>query len=70
MKIFPAIDIIDGKVVRLSKGDYNNVKRYALSPLETALKFLEQGAKYLHVVDMDGAKGGNADNAKVSEEIV
>ena len=70
MKIFPAIDIIDGKVVRLSKGDYNNVKRYALSPLETALKFLEQGAKYLHVVDLDGAKSGNADNAKVIEEIV
>lgn len=70
MKIFPAIDIIDGKVVRLCKGDYSAVKNYSLTPLEAAESFYEQGAKNLHVVDLDGAKSGKADNAKTIEHIV
>lgn len=70
MKIFPAIDIIQGQVVRLKEGDYGEVKRYSVTPLESALKFAEKGAKYLHVVDLDGAKSGNADNAQTIEEIV
>lgn len=70
MKIFPAIDIIDGKVVRLCKGDYSAVKNYSVTPLEAAERFFNQGATNLHVVDLDGAKSGRADNAKTIEEIV
>lgn len=70
MKIFPAIDIIEGKVVRLCKGDYSSAKNYALTPLEAAKKFCASGATNLHVVDLDGAKSGRADNAKTIEEIV
>lgn len=70
MKIFPAIDIIGGKVVRLCKGNYSEVKKYTLSPLEAAEKFCGQGATNLHVVDLDGAKSGRADNAKTIESIV
>lgn len=70
MKIFPAIDIIDGKVVRLCKGDYSEVKKYAITPLEAARQFFGQGATNLHVVDLDGAKSGRADNAKTIEGII
>lgn len=70
MKIFPAIDIINGQVVRLSEGKYDSAKKYAITPLEAATKFASQGAKNLHVVDLDGAKSGNADNAKTIEQIV
>ena len=70
MFIFPAIDIIGGKVVRLCEGDYNRAKTYMLSPIEAALKFADDGATHLHVVDLDGAKSGNADNAKTIENIV
>ncbi len=70
MKIFPAIDIIGGKVVRLCKGNYSEVKKYELTPLEAAEQFYSQGAKNLHVVDLDGAKSGRADNAKTIESIV
>lgn len=70
MFIFPAIDIIGGKVVRLCEGDYDKVKNYSVSPLEAALKFAEDGATHLHVVDLDGAKSGKADNAKTIENIV
>lgn len=70
MKIFPAIDIIGGKVVRLKKGNYSEVEKYSVTPLEAAKKFYSQGAKNLHVVDLDGAKSGRADNAKTIEEIV
>ena len=65
MLIFPAIDIIDGNVVRLTRGDYGSVKRYTLSPPEAAREFRAAGAKYLHVVDLDGARSGSADNAAV-----
>ncbi len=69
MKIFPATDIIDGKVVRLVKGDYGKVTEYALTPLQAALSFKEQGADCLHVVDLDGAKSGRAENADIISEI-
>lgn len=70
MYIFPAIDIIDGKVVRLCEGDYSRAKNYSVTPLEAALKFAESGANHLHVVDLDGAKSGKADNAKTIEAVV
>lgn len=70
MKVFPAIDIIGGKVVRLCKGNYAEVKKYELTPLEAAEQFCGQGATNLHVVDLDGAKSGRADNAKTIENIV
>ncbi|MGN0812788.1 MAG: 1-(5-phosphoribosyl)-5-[(5-phosphoribosylamino)methylideneamino]imidazole-4-carboxamide isomerase [Candidatus Coproplasma sp.] len=70
MKIFPAIDIIQGEVVRLKEGDYCKVKKYSVTPLDAALSFADKGAKYLHVVDLDGAKSGNADNANTIEKIV
>ena len=58
IQIFPATDIIGGKVVRLTKGDYNEVKIYADSPAEMALEFMKSGATNLHMVDLDGAKDG------------
>ena len=58
MQIFPATDILGGKVVRLTKGDYNQVKIYADSPAEMAIKFMKDGATNLHMVDLDGAKDG------------
>lgn len=70
MLIFPAIDIIDGKVVRLSEGDYDRTKIYSVPPLDAANNFFDSGATHLHVVDLDGAKSGKADNAKTIEEIV
>lgn len=70
MLIFPAIDIIDGNVVRLTRGDYGSVKRYTLSPPEAAREFRAAGAKYLHVVDLDGARSGSADNAAVISRLV
>jgi phosphoribosylformimino-5-aminoimidazole carboxamide ribotide isomerase len=70
MIIFPAIDIIQGGVVRLSEGDYDKVKKYSLTPQEAAQSFYDDGARHMHVVDLDGAKSGNADNAKTIEQIV
>ena len=70
MKIFPAIDIIGGAVVRLQKGDYGTVKQYSLTVEEAAKAFAAAGAKYLHAVDLDGAKSGNADNANSVKRII
>lgn len=70
MYVFPAIDIINGKVVRLCEGDYSKAKNYAVSPVEAAEGFASDGATCLHVVDLDGAKSGKADNAKTIENIV
>lgn len=70
MRIIPAIDIIDGKCVRLSQGDYDQKKIYNENPLEVALSFEEAGLKDLHVVDLDGAKTGKVTNWKVIEAIV
>ena len=69
MRIIPAIDIIDGKCVRLSKGDYNTKKIYNESPLEVAKEFEDAGIKHLHVVDLDGAKAKHIVNHKVLELI-
>jgi phosphoribosylformimino-5-aminoimidazole carboxamide ribotide isomerase len=69
MRIIPAIDIIDGKCVRLTKGDYSTKKIYNENPLEIAKEFEANGIKYLHVVDLDGAKSQQIVNYKTLEEI-
>lgn len=69
MRIIPAIDIIDGKCVRLSKGDYNTKKIYNENPLEVAKEFQDHGIEYLHLVDLDGAKSKHIVNHKILEQI-
>lgn len=69
MRIIPAIDIIDGKCVRLSKGDYDTKKVYNENPLEVAKEFEAYGIQYLHLVDLDGAKSKHIVNHKVLERI-
>jgi len=69
MRIIPAIDIIGGKCVRLSKGDYSTKKIYNESPLEVAKEFEANGIQFLHVVDLDGAKSNHIVNFKVLNEI-
>ncbi len=67
--IIPAIDIIEGKCVRLSQGDYSQKKVYNENPLEVARMFENHGIKRLHLVDLDGAKAGHIVNYKVLESI-
>ncbi len=67
MQIIPAIDIIDGKCVRLTQGDYAQKKIYNENPLEVALQFQDAGLQRLHLVDLDGAKAGAVKNWKVLE---
>ncbi|OCK49892.1 1-(5-phosphoribosyl)-5-[(5-phosphoribosylamino)methylideneamino]imidazole-4-carboxamide isomerase [Chryseobacterium sp. CBo1] len=69
MKIIPAIDIIDGKCVRLSKGDYGTKKIYNENPVEVAKEFESFGIQFLHLVDLDGAKSKHIVNQKVLENI-
>ena len=69
MRIIPAIDIIDEKCVRLSKGDYNTKIIYNENPLEVAKQFEAHGIQYLHLVDLDGAKSNTIINHKVLEQI-
>jgi phosphoribosylformimino-5-aminoimidazole carboxamide ribotide isomerase len=69
MTIIPAIDIINGKCVRLTKGDYAQQKIYNENPLEVAKQFEDAGITRLHVVDLDGAKAGTIINLKVLESI-
>ncbi|WP_405206319.1 1-(5-phosphoribosyl)-5-[(5-phosphoribosylamino)methylideneamino]imidazole-4-carboxamide isomerase [Aquimarina sp. LLG6339-5] len=69
MRIIPAIDIIDGKCVRLSKGDYDTKKIYNENPLEVAKEFEAHGIQYLHLVDLDGAKSKHIVNHKVLDQI-
>ncbi|EZH75482.1 1-(5-phosphoribosyl)-5-[(5-phosphoribosylamino)methylideneamino] imidazole-4-carboxamide isomerase [Aquimarina atlantica] len=69
MRIITAIDIIEGKCVRLSKGDYNTKKIYNENPLEVAKEFEAHGIEYLHLVDLDGAKSKHIVNHKVLEQI-
>jgi phosphoribosylformimino-5-aminoimidazole carboxamide ribotide isomerase len=69
MRIIPAIDIIEGKCVRLSKGDYSTKKIYNVNPLEVAKEFEANGIQYLHVVDLDGAKSKQIVNHKILESI-
>ena len=69
MRIIPAIDIIDGQCVRLSKGDYDTKKVYNENPLEIAKQFEAHGIEHLHLVDLDGAKSKHIVNHKVLEQI-
>lgn len=69
MRIIPAIDIIDGKCVRLSKGDYDTKIIYNENPLEVAKSFEGHGIEYLHLVDLDGAKSSKIVNYKILEQI-
>lgn len=69
MRIIPAIDIIEGKCVRLSKGDYDTKKVYSEDPLEMAKQFEAHGVQYLHLVDLDGAKSKHIVNHKILESI-
>ncbi len=69
MRIIPAIDIIDGKCVRLSKGDYSTKKVYNENPLEVAKEFEAHGIQYLHLVDLDGAKSKHIVNHKILDTI-
>ncbi|ABQ05894.1 1-(5-phosphoribosyl)-5-[(5-phosphoribosylamino)methylideneamino]imidazole-4-carboxamide isomerase [Flavobacterium johnsoniae] len=69
MRIIPAIDIIEGKCVRLSKGDYDTKIIYNENPLEVAKSFEAYGIEYLHLVDLDGAKSSKIVNYKILEQI-
>lgn len=70
MKIFPAIDLRNGDVVRLLKGDYNKMTVYGENPLEVAEEFEDAGAEYLHVVDLDGAIDGSQPNFAAVKDII
>ena len=69
MRIIVAIDIIGGKCVRLTKGDYSTQKVYNEDPLEVARKIEDNGINYLHLVDLDGAKNKKIVNHKILEKI-
>lgn len=69
MEIFPAIDLKEGKAVRLFKGEMSSAKIYSDAPWELAKRFEDMGAKWLHVVDLDGAFAGEAVNLKTVEKI-
>ncbi|MBR4123223.1 MAG: 1-(5-phosphoribosyl)-5-[Clostridia bacterium] len=69
MKLFPAIDLYDGKAVRLFKGDYNNMTVYSNNPTQIARDFEQKGAKYIHLVDLEGAKDGTTPNIEIVKQI-
>ncbi len=69
MKLFPAIDLLDGQAVRLMRGDYGEVTVYDSDPLKLAKDFRDQGATWLHLVDLDGAKSGEMTNAPLIKRI-
>lgn len=69
MKIIPAIDLMEGKCVRLSQGDFDTRKIYNENPLEVAKEFEDNGIEYLHLVDLDGAKSNKIVNYKTLERI-
>lgn len=70
MIIFPAMDLIQGKCIRLIKGDFSQVKEYSKNPLEVAKEFEKQGATWLHIIDLDGAKTGSNQNLNIIKSIV
>ena len=70
MKIFPAIDLFEGKAVRLYKGDYNEMTVYSDKPWEIALDFKNSGAEYIHIVDLEGAKDGTTPNIETIKKII
>ena len=69
MEIFPAIDLYDGKAVRLFKGDYAQMTVYSENPIEIARDFEAKGAKYIHMVDLEGAKDGTTPNLGIVKQI-
>jgi phosphoribosylformimino-5-aminoimidazole carboxamide ribotide isomerase len=69
MEIYPAIDLFEGKAVRLFKGDYAQMTVYSENPLQVAKDFESKGAKFVHLVDLEGAKNGNTPNIEVVESI-
>ena len=69
MNIFPAIDLYDKKAVRLYKGDYEQMTVYSENPIEIAYDFQAKGAKFIHVVDLEGAKYGTTPNIEIVKEI-
>lgn len=70
MKIYPAIDLIGGRCVRLSQGDFDSKKIYSQDPFGVAREFQEEGAEYLHVVDLDGAKAGGPQQTDLIRDLV
>jgi phosphoribosylformimino-5-aminoimidazole carboxamide ribotide isomerase len=70
MEIIPAIDIKDGKCVRLYQGDYNQITAFDVDPVTAALNWYSQGARWLHIVDLDGAVIGEPKNMDVVEDII
>lgn len=70
MNIFPAIDLFEGKAVRLFKGDYNQMTVYSKEPEKVALYFRECGAEYIHLVDLEGAKSGETPNFETVKKII
>ena len=70
MYLLPAIDILEGRAVRLAKGDYSQVTVYNDDPVDQARKFEAQGATWIHVVDLDGARTGVPENIAIVERIV
>jgi phosphoribosylformimino-5-aminoimidazole carboxamide ribotide isomerase len=69
MILYPAVDILDGKAVRLTKGDFERKTVYRDSPLEAARAWVQEGARFLHVVDLDGARTGTPQNLEHVEAI-
>lgn len=69
MIIYPAIDIIEGQCVRLTKGDFEKKKKYFDDPLQVALRWKEKGASWIHVIDLDGARTGMVANLSIAESI-
>ena len=70
MNIFPAIDLFQGKAVRLYKGDYAQMTVYSENPPEIARDFLNKGAKFIHLVDLEGAKSGKPENLETIKKII
>lgn len=70
MKLYPAIDLLDGQVVRLRQGDYDDSTIYGQDPVAVAQSFVEQGASWIHIVDLDAAKSGQPVNRPVIARVV
>lgn len=70
MEIYPAIDLYEGKVVRLERGDYEKRKVYSTDPAATARQWIQEGARWLHVVDLEGARAGEIKNWEALEKIL
>jgi phosphoribosylformimino-5-aminoimidazole carboxamide ribotide isomerase len=68
--LYPAIDIRDGRAVRLVQGDYDRETQFDADPVDAARRWVEQGARALHVVDLDGARSGRPENLEIVEDIV